>query len=443
MNTSSDSDTSDLSDSNTNSVSPSNQLLCDIIHEISSYISSNNKFISQQFELEVLDIKEYQNIIFLSICDNLKTNVIKGIIYKANYVEKLIVGDKIIGSASVRLYKNELQLVIKSYVKYGLGNALTSLERVKEELALGGYFNNKKEIQSNYNTIGVVTSIQAAGFKDFMHMIFSRCSCKKILLYPATMQGSNAPDEISKAVSLANMHSMVQVIAIIRGGGSKDDLVCFNDKLIAKAIYSSKIPVVTGIGHQIDLSIADLVADKNFITPTATAQGITHQNQISVEKLRGEMAFVSDLFFIKMTSIREYIVGEETKLQKHKNQYIQGHRDHAENINSILSKTRQYIISEIGRKKQIIMLYEKDILDIRDTFLSGVRNKLSSYDMNVCMLNNQVDLLMKSYVSSLRLLGRPRVTKKRNNDEINFVSDLKKGSHYRIHFVDGHHDIKV
>ncbi len=148
------------------------------------------------------------------------------------------------------------------------------LKRVLEER---GYFQEerKKAIPSHPHQVGIVSSPAGAAVHDIIRTFRRRNPTVRLLIYPTAVQGERAPDEISAAISLANQRKEVDVLLVSRGGGSLEDLAAFNSKVVADAIYSSEIPIVTGIGHQTDVSIADYVADKAMATPTAAAERIS------------------------------------------------------------------------------------------------------------------------------------------------------------------------
>ena len=170
-------------DSSSDSGSDKILSLLDIISDISTYINSTPKFKSITTEVEITELKVYPNVIFMKVreADGNSQIVIKTIIYKSNYKTKLDAGNKIKINAELKFYKNELELIIKSYVLVGQGIQTKALTKLKADLATLGYFDNKKEISQNYHTIGIISSINAAGMKDFVHTINSRCSGKKYI----------------------------------------------------------------------------------------------------------------------------------------------------------------------------------------------------------------------------------------------------------------------
>ncbi len=149
--------------------------------------------------------------------------------------------------------------------------------QLKKELTEKGYFRDeiKKQLPFFPKRVGIITSPTGAAVHDIIRAFKRRNPVIELRVYPVAVQGENAPREIASAIELANFRKDVNVLLLSRGGGSLEDLAAFNDPSVAEAIYTSDIPIVTGIGHQTDVSIADYVADKALATPTAAAEHIS------------------------------------------------------------------------------------------------------------------------------------------------------------------------
>lgn len=417
--------------------------LFDIVNTISSYINSNNSFKQIEIESEVSEIKEYPNIVYLTLSESVASVNVKAVIFKSNYLIPLKIGSRIVFQGLVRLYKNEVQILINSYVTTGLGTAINSLNKLKEELALLGYYDNKKEIKSNYSKIGVISSLNAAGLKDFVHTINNRSCGKEIFIYNTTVQGTSAPVEIQKAIALANRHNKAQVLALIRGGGSKEDLECFNDRIIAKAIFESDLPIVTGIGHQIDMSIADLVADKYFITPTATAQGLTTAGIYDNEEIMAELTFISDLFMIKFNSFYEYLEEAEEKLDKYRSKFITDIDTKIIEHTLFEEKIQSYIQNYCDKAFNYFTHVDTNICMFKEQMMKQMTQSLEAHQTLVDIMGPLIESKLSSYDISVSLLGRPIIRSKQSGREIRMMSDLKKGKKYILHFLDGTYEIKL
>ncbi len=185
-------------------------------------------------------------------------------------------GMKIVVHARVSVYPQggSYQLYVDSMQPDGLGSLYLAYEQLKERLNREGLFEeaHKKSIPKYPNRIGVITSPTGAAIRDIINVCKRRYPCVKLVLYPTLVQGPEAAYELTRAVEYFNIENNVDVIIIGRGGGSIEDLWAFNDENLARAIYNSKIPVISGVGHEIDFTICDFVADVRAATPSAAAE---------------------------------------------------------------------------------------------------------------------------------------------------------------------------
>lgn len=159
----------------------------------------------------------------------------------------------------------------------GEGSLKKAYEILKKKLADEGLFaaERKRQIPKDLTKIGVISSMAAAGYADFIKIINARWGGLKIQVAHTQVQGLDAPDQIIRALKYFNERNNVQMIAILRGGGSADDLAAFNDEELVRAVAASKIPVITGIGHEVDESLCDLAADVRASTPSNAAEMLT------------------------------------------------------------------------------------------------------------------------------------------------------------------------
>jgi exodeoxyribonuclease VII large subunit len=177
--------------------------------------------------------------------------------------------------ARVTLYeaRGNFQLVVDEMRKAGRGALFEAFERLKARLAAEGLFDaaRKRALPAFPRAIGVVTSRQAAALRDVLTTLRRRAPMVPVILYPAQVQGEGAGATVARAISTANARAECDVLIVCRGGGSLEDLWAFNEEVVARAIVASRLPVVSGVGHETDFSIADFVADVRAPTPTAAA----------------------------------------------------------------------------------------------------------------------------------------------------------------------------
>ena len=185
-------------------------------------------------------------------------------------------GDAVQALGHVGVYepRGEYQLYVTRLQPMGVGDLYAQFEALKRKLAAEGLFDDgrKRSLPAFPRVIGVVTSPQAAAFQDVCNVLRRRFPLAQVWLSPAAVQGMEAPGQLRHALERLNALAAVDVILLIRGGGSIEDLWAFNDEALARAIVASRLPVVSGVGHETDFSIADFVADLRAPTPSAAAE---------------------------------------------------------------------------------------------------------------------------------------------------------------------------
>ena len=177
----------------------------------------------------------------------------------------------------------------------GEGSLKKAYEILKKKLAGEGLFDpaKKRPLPENISKLGVISSTQAAGYADFIKIINARWGGIKVQVAHTQVQGMDAPDQIIRALNYFNERSDVEAIAILRGGGSADDLSAFNDEALVRAIAASRIPIITGIGHEIDESLSDLAADVRASTPSNAAEIITKDKKAEISNINIQMRSVA------------------------------------------------------------------------------------------------------------------------------------------------------
>lgn len=185
-------------------------------------------------------------------------------------------GQQVLARARVSLYpaRGDFQLIIESLQPAGIGRLQQQFEALKNKLQVQGWFDesHKKAIPEMPERIGIVTSSTGAALRDVLRVLERRYSSADIIIYPCLVQGELAAGQIAEQIRTANERNEVDVLLLTRGGGSIEDLWAFNEEVVAKAIYESELPILTGIGHQIDFTIADFVADLRAATPSAAGE---------------------------------------------------------------------------------------------------------------------------------------------------------------------------
>ena len=206
-------------------------------------------------------------------------------------------GAKVICKGRISVYKQrgEYQIIVDHVSTEGIGNLQLQFEQLKEKLLREGLFapENKKSIPPLVRKICLITSPTGAAVHDFLKKALDRFPGLEVEILPAAVQGEKAAQEIIEQISAANKRGWADVIILTRGGGSLEDLASFNDENLARAIHSSTLPLVAAIGHEVDFTIADLVADHRSPTPTAAAEEVVfdyNQVQSQICSLEQRMA---------------------------------------------------------------------------------------------------------------------------------------------------------
>ncbi|AKV94756.1 exodeoxyribonuclease VII large subunit [Marinobacter sp. CP1] len=199
-------------------------------------------------------------------------------------------GDQVRIRGKVTLYENrgDFQIIVEHVEPAGLGALQQAFEELKRKLLAEGLFEqaSKKPLPSLPRHIGVVTSPTGAAIHDILTVLARRCPAIPVTLYPTAVQGKAATADIVRAIEAAQNHGVADVLIIGRGGGSLEDLWCFNEEAVARAIAACRIPTVSAVGHEVDVTIADFVADLRAPTPSAAAEKISPDQSDWLKQLR-------------------------------------------------------------------------------------------------------------------------------------------------------------
>ena len=192
-------------------------------------------------------------------------------------------------TASIYEARGEFQLNVETVRLAGIGALYEKFERLKARLAAAGWFaqERKRPLPPYPRAIGVVTSIRAAALRDVLTTLRRRWPVSAVIVYAAAVQGIGAAGEIAQAIENANARAEVDVLIVARGGGSIEDLWAFNEEIVARAVYESRLPIVSGVGHETDFTICDFVADARAPTPTGAATLVTPDRRAVLASVAG------------------------------------------------------------------------------------------------------------------------------------------------------------
>ena len=334
----------------------------EVIYSVSDFIATSNDIFEKSFpsvliEGEISSFKVNHNkFVFFDLKDEDSVLGCFMTVWQMRF--PLEDGMKVIVQAKPKLTNwGKFSLTIEKIIPKGEGSLKKSFEILKEKLMKEGLFDEsrKREIPRNPQKIAVISSVQAAGYADFIKIINERWGGLKIIVAHTQVQGMAASDQIIRAIDFLNSQSeLPDVIAIIRGGGSADDLAVFNDEKLVRAVANSRVPIITGIGHEIDQSLCDLAADFAASTPSNVAQILTPNKFDEMRFLRSKILRTNDLLLSKIAELK--------KTNREKNQEI---RDRI--LQNILDQKR-----EIQAKKRILESYNpQNILAKGYALISG------------------------------------------------------------------------
>lgn len=334
----------------------------EVIYSVSDFIATSNDIFEKSFpsvliEGEISSSKVNQNkFVFFDLKDEESVLGCFMTVWQLRF--PLEDGMKVIAQVKPKLTNwGKFSLTVEKITPKGEGSLKKSLEILKEKLTREGLFDEsrKRRIPQDLQKVAVISSTQAAGYADFIKIIDERWGGLKIIVAHTQVQGMAASDQIIRAIDFLNSQSeLPDVIAIIRGGGSTDDLVVFNDEKLVRAVANSRVPIITGIGHEIDQSLCDLAADFAASTPSNVAQILTPNKFDEMRFLRSKILRTNDLLLSKMAELK--------RSNREKNQEI---RDRI--LQNILDQKR-----EIQAKKRILESYNpQNILAKGYALISG------------------------------------------------------------------------
>lgn len=254
------------------------------------------------------------------------------------------------GRVSLYEKRGEYQLILEEMEPKGIGALQLALQQMKDRLEKEGFFDpsRKKPLPLLPRAIGIVTSPTGAVIRDMIQIIQRRFENMRILLYPVRVQGDGASFEMAEGIKYFNKQLNVDVIIVGRGGGSLEDLWAFNEEVLAKAIYHSKIPVVSAVGHETDYTISDFVADLRAPTPSAAAEMVVRdkrelQRGLYYLKSRLESRMLQHLQGLRsdLSYLRRGLVDPEKRIEEY---FLR--------VDDLFNRLRRFLLQDLSRKRE-------------------------------------------------------------------------------------------
>ena len=401
-------------------------------------VTALNKYIERKFKLdpylgevyikgEISNFKPHGNNIYFSIKD--ENSVIRANWFGARFKD-FKDGDTVLIKTKVDFYlkRGEVNLVVLDMKKDRIGELYQKFLELKEKLEKEGLFSPqyKKRIPSFSQSIAVITAKTGAAVQDITRTIQRRFPIAKIKVYSTLVQGDNSVQDIVRNIKLADEENN-DVIILGRGGGSIEDLWSFNTEEVIRAIFNCKTPIVTGIGHETDTTLADFVSDRRASTPTAAAELVTP----NIDDIKNRISFNYD----KLTNTINYILqtyktrvlnSENNPYYKNYSKVFLEYNNKVELLEKELNKSLQVLVKD---KQNLLKTSTDKFLNIN---LLGKFKENFTNEINKLEANSPLNIMKKGY--SVAFLGDKKITT---------VKGINNGDEISVQLVDGSLNCKV
>ena len=371
----------------------------------------------------------------------------------ARLAKPLKEGDHIEVAGKISIYeaRGEFQITVNEVRLKGLGQLYEAYERLKAQLQAEGAFaaERKKPLPARAQCIGIVTSLAAAALRDVVTTLKRRAPEIPVIVYPTAVQGTGSEFQIAQAIKTASQRAECDVLIVCRGGGSIEDLWAFNEEPVVRAIEACEIPVVSGVGHETDFTLADFVADVRAPTPTGAAELVSPNRQESLHRLaqaKGRLKTVLEQRYFDASQKLDWLARQI----RHPRQKFDEQRTYIHKLAQTLSYSMTQNVrahtARFERQTQAlkhccpdISVYRQDIDRFQTTLSHAFRQLLAHRRQS---LTAQTALL--EAVSPQQILERGfSVVKNTRGQVIRNANALKQGQKLHIIFADGETDVRV
>ncbi len=355
----------------------------------------------------------------------------------------------ITGKASVYNVTGKCQIQVTDIVEYGEGHLKKEIEKIRLKLEKEGLFLNKREFPLYPRNIGIISSSDSDAVHDVCSRLEQRFPISDLIIYHSRVQGDYAATNMIQQIERCNRDKDVDIIMIIRGGGSLEDLMSFNDEHLARAMFKSLIPIITGIGHQPDITIADYVADYSAETPTSAAEHISSDQNELMQKFHSYDEQIRNSTKLSISKLSEKLMKIMIKVERHNpkkiidsliiqnNNAMKNFKKYIKIKMDSLQSTRNFNLSRLSQSKKIVL----STINQKKRFYKDINNRLKkaidvSYQekksylkttYNSLMTFNPKEMLKKGY-SILRRKDGVILKSKHELDKIRtFNAELQDG----------------
>lgn len=268
-------------------------------------------------------------------------------------------GDKVLVRANIGLYepRGDYQIIVEHMEPEGEGQLKQQFDMLKRQLAAEGLFSQeyKKPIPEAVLKVGIVTSPTGAALHDVLTVLQRRNPAIEVVIYPSQVQGDNAASLISAAIVQANLRNEVDVLIVGRGGGSLEDLWCFNNEQLARTIFASSIPIISAVGHEVDVSIADFVADMRAPTPSAAAELVSQDKSTLHDKtLVQQDKLITAFRRLQQKWAHQHQAVKQRLLQNHPQKQLEQKSQYVDQLVGSLQSAIKQKLTQITQRQQHI-----------------------------------------------------------------------------------------
>ena len=342
-------------------------------------------------------------------------------------------GKKVLVSGRISVYEatGSYQIYVDDMQEDGVGNLYLAYEKLKADLEKEGLFDKKykKPLPKYPNTIGIVTAPTGAAIKDILSTIRRRYPICKTILFPALVQGEYAKEDIVKKINMAQEYDL-DVLIVGRGGGSIEDLWAFNEEIVARAIFASRIPVISAVGHEVDFTIADFVADMRAPTPTGAAE-------MAVPNLSDLTTYLEQLSIRGKESMNKRINFQRLLLDSLKSSYVIKspmvmYENKKQKLDLSIDKLNSIMLNKVNTYNQkLVYLKSSYILKNPESLYKDKKNNLG-------VLLEKLEL-----VSPIHVLKRGYSVTKQDNKVITSIKDITTNKPLIVKLQDGEVETEV
>ncbi len=365
--------------------------------------------------------------------ENSKINAIMFRSNASKVIFKPADGMKVLVTGRISVYEamGSYQIYVDEMLEDGVGNLYIAFEQLKKKLQEEGLFDeaHKKPIPRIPKRVGIVTASTGAAIRDIMTTIKRRFPICETILFPTLVQGENAKDDIVRNIKRAEDYDL-DVLIVGRGGGSIEDLWPFNEEVVARAIYDCKIPVISAVGHEVDFTIADFVADLRAPTPTAAAE-LAVPNMSDLKKHIDQLSIrLNEAIYKKVNYLKLY-------LDSVKNSFVIKNpgvmfENKKQNLDLMNTKLNELMLGKVDKLKNELEKIKKSYV---------LTNPKLLYKDNVVCLKNIIDKL--ELLNPLNILSRGYSITYMNDKALKSVKEVKKDDILKVKLYDGMLEAKV